>query len=111
LKPVRLLADAEVEVDAALGWYRRELPHRAQAFANAIADVLDAIGNEPEAYPPVSDAPLPMHGREIRRRRGDRRHCSRACESGTRILEPPPRRSLKYAAHQRSRGRLTSKTI
>jgi len=64
VKPVRLLPEATVEVDSALGWYRRELSHRAAAFASAVDEAFDRVGRMPEIFPLVD---LPANPSAVRR--------------------------------------------
>ena len=64
MKPVRLLVDAEAEIDSALAWYRQEVPHRTAVFADALDKALKAIGSAPETCPSVD---LPAGAPDVRR--------------------------------------------
>ena len=51
LKPVRLRLEAEIEIEEAFEYYRRESPRIADRFLNEIAASLTKIQNDPQLYP------------------------------------------------------------
>lgn len=54
LKPIRLRPEAEVEIEEAFEFYRRESPRIAERFLNEIDTSFQRIQGQPQLYPPYT---------------------------------------------------------